>query len=359
VPSQKQLKWSQLKVGLTVLFACITLATLIFLMSGTGGLFTSKINIKSYYDNASGLKDGAPVRLEGVDIGNVTRIRIVSDKDKQLTPVEVTMKVNTRYSFNLRKDSVTSLSTAGVLGETYVDIDSSRATGPPAEDGDQLPIRDHPDIQDVVRASQGTLQNMDALLKRVDRIVAFVESGQGSVGKLVYDPTLYNRLASTVNEFQGLVSKVSEGKGTIGKLISDDELYRKANASVDKLNNIIDDINAGKGTAGKFLKDPTLYNNANETIANVKKLTDDVNAGKGALGKFAKDEEFANKLQNTMNKLSALTDRLDAGEGTAGKLLRDPSLYNNSDQMLVEARELVKAIRENPKKYLTIHFKVF
>jgi phospholipid/cholesterol/gamma-HCH transport system substrate-binding protein len=359
VPSQKQLKWSQLKVGLTVLFASITLAVLIFLMSGTGGLLTSKISVKSYYDNASGLKDGAPVRLEGVDIGNVTRIRIVADKDKQLTPVEVTMKVNTRYSFNLHKDSVTSLSTAGVLGETYVDIDSARATGPPAEDGDTLQIRDHPDIQDVVRASQGTLQNMDALLKRVDRIVAFVESGQGSVGKLVYDPTLYNRLTSTVNEFQGLVSKVSEGKGTIGKLLSDDELYRKANASVDKLNTIIDDINAGKGTAGKFLKDSTLYNNANDTIANVKKLTDDVNAGKGALGKFAKDEEFANKLQNTMNKLSALTDRLEAGEGTAGKLLRDPSLYNNSDQMLVEARELVKAIRENPKKYLTIHFKVF
>jgi phospholipid/cholesterol/gamma-HCH transport system substrate-binding protein len=60
-----------------------------------------------------------------------------------------------------------------------------------------------------------------------------------------------------------------------------------------------------------------------------------------------------------MNKLSALTDRLEAGEGTAGKLFKDPSLYNNADQMLIETRELVKAVRENPKKYLTIHFKLF
>ncbi len=359
MPSQKQLKWSQLKVGLTVVFALITLGTLIFLMSSTGGLFASKIVLKSYFDNASGLRKGAPVRLEGVDIGNVDEIRVVPDKDKQLTPVEVTMKVNTRYSFGLRKDSVTTLSTAGVLGETYVDIDSARATRPPAENGDVLGTREHPDIQDVVRASQSTLQNMDALLKRLDRIVAFVESGQGSVGKLIYDPTLYNRLATTVNEFQNLVNEVTQGKGTIGQLISDDELYRKANATVDKLNAAIDDLNAGKGTAGKFLKDPTLYNNANETIANVKKLTDDVNAGKGALGKLAKDEEFANKLQNTMNKLSALTDRLEAGEGAAGRFLRDPSLYNNADQMLVETRELVKAVRENPKKYLTIRLRVF
>jgi phospholipid/cholesterol/gamma-HCH transport system substrate-binding protein len=359
VPSQKQLKWSQLKVGLTVLAASITLGVLIFLMSGTGGVFTSKIQLKSYFDNANGLRVGAPVRLAGVDIGNVTGIRVVEERSRQLTPVEVTMKVNTKYRFNLRKDSLTLLSTAGVLGETYIDIDSSQARGPQVRDGDVLPSREVPDFSDMVRSGQSTLQNMDALLKRLDRIIAFVESGQGSVGKLIYDPTLYNRLNSTVSEFQGLVNRVAEGKGTLGKLFSDDELYRKANVTVDKLNVVIDDLNAGKGSAGKLLKDPALYDNANQTIANVKKLTDDVNAGKGALGKLTKDEEFARKLQDTMNKLSDITARLEAGEGTAGKLLRDPSLFNNADQMLVETRGLVKAIRENPKKYLTIHFKVF
>jgi phospholipid/cholesterol/gamma-HCH transport system substrate-binding protein len=91
----------------------------------------------------------------------------------------------------------------------------------------------------------------------------------------------------------------------------------------------------------------------------VKKLTDDINAGKGAIGKMATDPEFANKLQNTINKLSAISDQLEAGEGTAGKLLRDPALYTDADQMLVETRRLVKSIRENPKTYLTIHFRVF
>ena len=126
MPSQKQLKWSQLRVGLTLLFASATLAVLIFVMSGTGGWFTRKITLRSYFDNAGGLREGAPVRLAGVDIGNVTGIRIVGDKPT--TPVEVTMKVNTKYKFNLRKDSITLLATAGVLGETYVDIDSSTAS---------------------------------------------------------------------------------------------------------------------------------------------------------------------------------------------------------------------------------------
>ncbi len=358
MPSQKQLKWSQLKVGITVLVALTTLAILIFLMSG-GGFFVKKITLKSYVDNASGLRVGAPIRLSGVDIGNVTGIQIVPDKDKQLTPVEVIMQVRTTYHYGLRKDSIVLLSTAGVLGETYIDIDSSIAVGPEARDGDTLKSREVPDFSDMVRAGQGTLQNMDALLKRLDRIIAFVESGKGSVGKLIYDPTLYNRLASTVSEFQGLVGDISQGKGTIGKLISDDALYNKLNTTLDKVTLMVDDLNAGKGTAGKLLKDPSLYDNANKTIANVRQLTDDINAGKGALGKVAKDPEFAARIQNITNKLSIIADRLEAGEGTAGKLLRDPSLFNNADQMLMESRELIKAIRENPKRYLTIKLKVF
>ncbi len=359
MPSQKQLKWSQLRVGLTVIFASLTLGLLLFLMSGTGGLFTRRITLKSYFDNASGLRVGAPVRLSGVDIGNVTKLGIVSAKDKQQTPVEIIMKVSTRYKFNLRRDSMTSLDTAGVLGETYLDIDSSQAVGPEAQDGDTLATRIHPDFNEVVRSSQSTLENMDALLKRADRILAFAESGKGSLGKLIYDPTLYDRFSSTVAEFQGIVSEIAQGKGSLGALINRNDAYEKFTATLDKMNSVIDDIQQGKGTAGKFLKDPTLYNNANDTIANVKKMTEDISAGKGTLGKLTKDEEFARKLDNTISKLSELTTELQAGQGTAGKLFKDETLYNNANQMLVETQGLIKAIRENPKKYLSIKLHVF
>jgi phospholipid/cholesterol/gamma-HCH transport system substrate-binding protein len=357
LPSQKQLKWSQLRVGLTVLFASITLAVLIFVMSGTGGWFSRKITVRSYFDNAGGLREGAPVRLAGVDIGNVSTVKIVPGKPT--TPVEVTMRVNTKYSFDLKKDSVTLLTTAGVLGETYVDVDSSTAKGPEAVDGDTLEARDQPQIEDVVRSSQGTLQNIDTLLKRVDRIVAFIESGQGSIGKVIYDPALYNQLNATVTEFKGLVDDLQSGKGSIGPLLTSDETYKKVIAAVDKINVMIDDLQQGKGSAGKLLKDPELYDNTNKTIANVRQLTDDINSGKGALGKFAHDQEFADRLQTTINNLAALSSRLEKGEGSVGMLFKDPALYNNSNQMLVETRELVKSIRENPKKYLTFHVKVF
>ncbi len=74
---------------------------------------------------------------------------------------------------------------------------------------------------------------------------------------------------------------------------------------------------------------------------------------------WRKIRQFADKLQNTISKLSNITDRLDAGEGTAGKLLHDPSLYNNSDANAGGDALSNQGDQEDPKRYLTIHFKIF
>jgi phospholipid/cholesterol/gamma-HCH transport system substrate-binding protein len=359
VPSQQQLRWSQLRVGITVIISIVILAILIFLMNSTGGIFTSKVTLRAYFDNAGGVREGAPVRLEGVDIGNVVGIRVVNDAAHKLSPVEVIMKVNTRYKTSLKKDSKATLSTAGVLGETFVDIDSRSATGPQVADNDVLAAEEQPDIQDMMKAGQTMLQNMQALLKRVDSIIAGVENGEGSAGKFLKDPALFDRMNATLGQVQEMVNDINSGKGSVGKLLRNDEMYNKVNTAVDKLNVMIDDINAGKGSAGKFLKDPQLYDNLNQTASKLNKLMDDVDQGKGTLGMVAKDPAFAKKVDDTVTKLNDLMTRMDNGEGSAGKLMRDPSLYTNADQMLVETRQLVKAIREDPKKYLTIHFKVF
>lgn len=358
MPSQRQVKWAQLRVGITVVIAATVLAVLIFLMTGSGGFLTPKITIVSYFDNAEGIRAGAPVTLQGVPIGNVTAIEVAPNHGN--TPVKMSMRIMRKSAKDIPTDALAELTQAGVLGETFVDIDRRLAKSQQTVvNGSVLPIEESPGIQDVVKASQGSLQNIDVLVRRIDHIVSFIDSGQGSIGKLIYDQELYNRLNSTLNEVQTMVNTMSSGKGSIGKLIASDELYDKANAAIDNLNKIIDEVNAGNGTVGKLLKDPSLYNNANETIAKANTLMTNINAGKGALGKMATDQEFAAKLDNTITRLSQLMTDLQEGKGSAGMLLKDPSIFTNADQMLVESRKLIQAMRENPKKYLTIHVKVF
>ena len=71
------------------------------------------------------------------------------------------------------------------------------------------------------------------------------------------------------------------------------------------------------------------------------------------------DEALYRETTESMKHLNEILQKINHGQGSVGKLFNDPSLYNNADQMLVETRSLVQAIRENPKKYLTIHFKLF
>ena len=357
MPSQQQLKWSELRVGVTVIVALVTLAVLTFLMSGTTGIFTSKITLYVYFANAEGLKVGAPVRLQGVDLGNVKDIR--GTADRRDSPVKVTMRVNTKYQFLVLKDTKATVATAGVLGEAFVDLDSRAAVKVKVQDGDELPAVDTPGLEDVVRSSQGTLQNMDSLVKRLDRIVASIESGQGTMGAFIKDPSFFNRANAILGQVQTLINDISNGKGTVGKLLADDTLYNKFNADVDKLSRMVDDMDQGKGSLGKFMKDDALYNNANQTLSKANKLMEDINAGRGTIGMLAKDERFPKKLNDTIDRLNTTLQKIESGNGSAAKFLNDPSLYNNTDQMLVETRGLIKAIREDPKKYLTIHFRIF
>jgi phospholipid/cholesterol/gamma-HCH transport system substrate-binding protein len=361
VPSQKQLHWAQLRVGLTVVIAAVVLAFLVFLISGTTGLFAPTLHYVTYTDSAGGLRNGAPVRLQSVDIGNVQSIRVVDHHDARgvSTPVRIDMKVNAKFQPFIHSDSQVLLSTSGVLGETYIDIDSTQAKGIVAQNNAELPSKAVPDIQDVVRTSQTTLQNVNVLIKRLDNIVSAVEDQHGSVGKLIFDKQLYNNMNSSVAQVNSMLTDINNGRGSLGKLMNDDTLYERAIATIDKLNTVADDVNSGKGSIGKLIHDPSLYDNANQTLAKANQLMEGINRGEGGLGKFAKDPEFAKKLDLLVSNLSSISSDLNAGQGTAGKLLKDPSLYNNADKMLVESNNLVKAIRQDPKRYLSIKLHIF
>jgi phospholipid/cholesterol/gamma-HCH transport system substrate-binding protein len=358
VPSQQEVQWSQLKVGVLVLVALSALTALVFLMSGnTGGFLAGKITVRSFFENSAGLKVGAPVNLEGVTIGTVKSVVIVPER--KLTPVEVTMRIGKKFVPALHTDSKTSLETIGVLGDTVVDINSKFATGGPLQDGAELQTTETPNLSDVIKSSQGTIEQLNTILAKVDNLVDALNTGKGSIGKLINDPSLYNRAIGTLNEIQGLVDQISNGKGSIGKLIADDTLYDRANSTVGKLQDVASQIDSGNGTIGKLIKDETVYNNFRDATANLNALLKDINAGKGSIGVLAKDPKFADKLNDTVTKLDSILNRVDSGEGTIGALMRNKDLYNHTDEMIQNTNNLITAVRQNPKKYLTIHLKIF
>jgi len=72
-----------------------------------------------------------------------------------------------------------------------------------------------------------------------------------------------------------------------------------------------------------------------------------------------KDPAFARNLNDTLQKTDALVTGINAGQGTLGKLAKDDAAYANLNKLLTESTSLVTTIRQDPKKYLTIHLKIF
>jgi phospholipid/cholesterol/gamma-HCH transport system substrate-binding protein len=361
MPSQREVRWSQLKIGLIVLVASIVLVTLLFLMTSSAGIgiFSPKLTITAYFENSAGLKEGAAVNLQGVTIGTVKTITVVNTPERKLTPVRVVMKINEAHASDLKKDSKAGLTTIGVLGDTVVDINSQFAVGPPLQDGDELKTLEAPSLTDVVKASQGTIESLNVILAKMNVIVDTMQTGKGSIGQLINNPDLYNKANATVDELHTLASNLNQGKGTIGKLVKDDELYNRLNSVVARLDNIANELGNGKGSAGKLLKDEALYNNLNSTVAHANAILADADAGKGGLGLMLKDPKFRQELSGTLDQVNTLVSGINQGKGTIGKLTTDESAYNNANKLLTESTNLVTAIRQDPKKYLSIRLKIF
>jgi phospholipid/cholesterol/gamma-HCH transport system substrate-binding protein len=362
MPSQQEVRWSQLKVGVIVLVSAVILTTLLFLMTSASGLgvFSHKLTVTTYFENSAGLKEGAAVNLQGVTIGTVRSVQVTTSPDRKLTPVQVSMKIDGKYQADIHTDSTAALTTVGVLGDTVVDINSQVATGPAIQDGAVLNTLETPSINDVVKASQGTIENLNTILAKLNTVVDNLESGKGSFGQLLVNPDLYNKFVATMDSVQQTTAKLNKNDNTLGRFLNDDgQMYYRVDDALGRVDEMTKSLQAGKGTAGKILTDDSLYNNLNQSLGNLNSILADMQAGKGSAGMLLKDPTFAKKLNDTLAKTDDLMTGISQGKGTIGKLATDDRMYTNVNSLLTESARLVTTIRQNPKTYLTIHLKIF
>ncbi|HUL32949.1 MAG TPA: MlaD family protein [Candidatus Eisenbacteria bacterium] len=358
---RKQITWSELRVGLFVLVGLLILAVGIFYVTGVN-FVGPKYRLVTYLPEVSGLSTGAPVRLDGVEIGNVEAIRLVPRQPgkppDRMHNIEVVMRVQKKYQSDILTDSTASLVTEGLLGNRYVTVQRGY-TGVPLKEGQAIPGTEEKAIKEVVERSADVLANLKALSETIQGMVADVRAGKGNLGKLLTDESAYNHLDSILAKADHIAGNVQAGQGTVGKLLMTDELYTKVDTGVDNVNSILADVKAQKGTIGKLLYDPSLYDQAKAALDNGNNIMGDIRAGKGTLGKLATDETLYNKLRDTSSNLADATSKMNKNDNTVGKIFNDPQLYDNLAAASSELRTFLEEFRKNPKKYLTVKLSFF
>jgi phospholipid/cholesterol/gamma-HCH transport system substrate-binding protein len=357
MPERAKVRWSQLKVGAVALGGFIILCILIFLLTSSKGIFQRNIKLLTYMDDASGMAEGTPVRLNGIMVGYLDKVTLSGSRNPKRT-VQFAMLIQRKYMRDIPVDSVAGISAANLLGDKFINITKGRSPQT-VQDGSELPSLQAQDIPELMAQSANLLQSFQTIVGRVDSLLAGVEAGKGNIGKLIKDEELYNRLNGIASEAQKLLADVRGGGGTFSKLIYDDSLYQEIRAPIKRIDAMLADLQAGQGTAGKLLKDPALYEDARETIAEIRALMADLNAGKGTAGKLMKDEQLYQRLQELSAKLNGTLDKINSGQGALGQLMVNPALYDSLNGATREFQSLAKDIRANPKKFLTIRLTLF
>jgi phospholipid/cholesterol/gamma-HCH transport system substrate-binding protein len=357
MPSQTRVGWARLRVGVLAVVGMIILAVLIVLITGNTNLFTSQAKIYTFLNDAAALQTGAPVNLDGIPIGKVTQIILSGSKDPSRL-VKIELEVKESYLKDIPLDSRTSISAANVLGTKFINIKSGKKDNH-VQAGQELPSLNTAEFEDVVQQGYAVLTSLQGIVQRVDKIVGLVESGQGSIGKLLVDETLYNHVLQIVDEVNQLAQALDSNKGTLGKLINDREIYDQAQGTLKRMDDLIQGLQEGQGSAGKFLKDPALYDELQHTTQDLHKIVTDLNAGQGTAGKLLKSDDLANQLHETMARIDLVIDKVNSGQGTIGQLLINAQLYDNLNGATRELHGLMKDFRSNPKKFLHIKLSIF
>ncbi|MGH9774589.1 MAG: MlaD family protein [Candidatus Acidiferrales bacterium] len=354
----KQVSWTELRVGLFVLFAMIVVVLAIFYVTGSAGIFGGKYTVYTYLPEVDGLQVGAPVALAGVDIGNVQDIVLNPHPTGPADNIELVLRINKKYSEYVRTDSNASLITEGLLGNRYVTIERGH-TGAVIPPNGIVPGKEEVAIKQIVERGADLVQNLGALSVQVRQIVDSVQQGQGTIGKFIKDPTLYNHLDSAVTKIDAVVTATQQGQGTLGKLLTNDELYNKANATMGHAESVLSAVREQKGTMGKLIYDPAVYQESKEFIEHGNKFFSDVQAGKGTLGKLVTDDTLYNNIRDASGNVRDATAKLNSNEGTAGKFFADPQLYDNMTALSGDLRLLIADFRKDPKKFLHVKFSIF
>jgi phospholipid/cholesterol/gamma-HCH transport system substrate-binding protein len=358
MPSKEKVGIAQLKVGILgiVALACVTL--LIFLLTGSNQWFKNQAELHAYTSDAAGLTQGSPVRINGIQAGNVKSVQL-SGETNPARVIRIDLAVDRQMLRQIPVDSIASIASDNLLGSSkFLQIIKGTKTET-VEPGATLQSVNAQQFDALVQQGFGVLNSMQAILGKITDIVNTVEVGKGTLGKLLVDDTLYNSLKATVDQVQILAATLNSKNGTIGRLVNDNQLYDQAESVLSKLDSITQGLQQGQGTAGMLLKDPKIANDLDKSLDQLNTILTNLNAGKGTAGQLLHDDKLARQLSTTLDKIDMTIDKVNSGQGTIGQLLVNPQLYDAATGTTRELHELLKDFRANPKKFLSIKLHVF
>ena len=304
-------------VGLVSTVALAVIAFGVFLVGREQRFWEGRVEYWLQFTRTNGLQEGAPVLLDGVNVGSVTRMRFPPDPTARY--VEVKIGVADDVAPRIRRDTSGRVQTLGLLGDKYVELTSGTLQAEPVEPDGLIRSIDPVDYEAILGQSGDIVSNVIEVTALLRQVLTDVNNGEGLVGRLVSDRdfgrdfadnlrTTVANLESATARIDGVLESVERGDGVLGTLLIEDTR--------------LDEMIANMDVASRHV------------LAFSERLTN----GGGALARLTADEEFAERtltsIERASTSLAEISAKVSAGEGTLGKLVYDDRLYEDAHSLV-------------------------
>lgn len=313
--------WDQLKVGAVILVAIVVIAVAILKLGQSAHLFAKRYTLVSFVPNTAGLRVGGQVTVAGQLAGSVKEIEFLPVDADTMKNLRIVIEVDRAVQSQVRRDSEAKLKTQGLLGDKVFDISPGTPKFAELQEGDTLKLGEALDYEAVLVQASGALDQVVSLTGSLQKVANGVVAGEGTMGQLLTNKSLYENLNSTLATTNVLMARLQNPRGTVGQL----------------------------------LNDPTLYNNLNRVLASadslVAQLGGGVNSTNGTVGKLLHDDELYTRLVSAVSGMDTLVTTMQRGNGTMKKLFTDDELYSQLLTSVKSLNDVLVDVRKDPRRY--------
>jgi phospholipid/cholesterol/gamma-HCH transport system substrate-binding protein len=268
-------------------------------------------NLIAGFESLKELKEGDDVRMAGVKIGEVEKTRLAGRR------AEAVLRIS--HQVKIKSDANAMIVMAGLIGTNYLSVSLGTEAASDLPEGAEITTQTTPDLNSV-------MTQMGDLGKKLETAIGELSSALSGDGKegtgiikkvdLLITENRENIGKATAN-LQEITAKVNKGEGTLGRLISDPKMY-------DELVTTIAEIKNGANEAKTF-------------IANAQKIIDQVKSGQGAIGALVFDQKAGDDIKVSIANIRSVSEKISRGEGSLGKLLSDESLFRDAQSIMKKA----------------------
>ena len=290
------------KVGLFIAISLVVAVALVLNFAKGISPLTKTYSLNLTTKNVDGIVRNAVVMMAGVPIGNVSKIKLNTDKS------EVTITILIEEEFKIREGSKFHIETAGFLGDKYIGIIPTRnQDAPMLLDGATVPCQESFDLMRVARSTSGVVDQLNTATTQITNIIERIDS------KLLDEKTLTD-LAAGLRNLRDISENASKTIASVDLLIT-----TNTPPIQQAIDNVVDFSKELK-TAGGELRSIIDTNRVvvNESMANIKNTTESLNKliaaaerGEGLAGKLFADEELAQNIVTLSSNLNEVSVKLN------------------------------------------------